>query len=289
MPISRSNLAGLRALRWRDFCPPRGCFHVNRATYQAGDPLNDHRQDFAEVFWMERGAGWHLVNGAKVRLEVGDVVLVRTSDRHGFRADRGGMVFVNVAFAGRELTELQRRYFARQSTWPWKGGKLPTHRRVSAGELERLGRWADGVSMNQQTRLQLHAFLLDLLQMLVGDLTHSRLPRHATVPPWLQLALSRMEQPDHLREGLPALVRLGQRSPEHLNRTLRRCTGQTATQAVNRLRLDLAARLLRMSSLSIAAIAVDCGVENLGYFYRLFEQQFGTTPRQYRLRQQALT
>ena len=43
-----------------------------------------------------------------------------------------------------------------------------------------------------------------------------------------------------------------------------------------------------MTDRKILDIALECGLGNLGYFYRLFAKQYGLTPRQYRLRQQAL-
>ena len=33
-------------------------------------------------------------------------------------------------------------------------------------------------------------------------------------------------------------------------------------------------------------IALECGIENIGHFYKLFQKRFGMTPRQYRLLRQ---
>jgi AraC-like DNA-binding protein len=64
---------------------------------------------------------------------------------------------------------------------------------------------------------------------------------------------------------------------------LRRHLGMTGTEFVNEARLQHAARELRLSDRPIAEIALDCGYDNLGYFYRRFKARFGRPPRQYRL------
>jgi len=57
---------------------------------------------------------------------------------------------------------------------------------------------------------------------------------------------------------------------------------------VNQARLDYSATQLRMSNKKIIEICMDCGLQNLGHFHRLFLKHFGTTPRLYRERLQAV-
>jgi AraC family cel operon transcriptional repressor len=86
----------------------------------------------------------------------------------------------------------------------------------------------------------------------------------------------------HLAEGVPALVRFAGRSPEHTARELRKYSGCTPTEFVNRLRIDHAARLLCTTDKSVLEIALDCGFENQGHFHRCFKTRFETTPLTYR-------
>lgn len=139
--------------------------------------------------------------------------------------------------------------------------------------------------MGRQNRLRLDAFLLNLLQLSLGveDATDT-----AEYPEWLQRALRGFDRPELLAGGTTALARLAARCPEHVNRVIRQATGRTATDLVNARRLEYAARQLRMSDRKILDVALESGLGNLGYFYRLFHQRYGLTPRQYRLRQQAL-
>ena len=46
--------------------------------------------------------------------------------------------------------------------------------------------------------------------------------------------------------------------------------------------METAARLLRRSDLNIQQIISQVGYENTSYFYRLFHERYGQSPREYR-------
>jgi len=277
-------------LRLHDILPPGEHCHVARARYGPRDRLPVHRHDFVELFWVERGAGSHLINDRTVALNPGDVVFVRASDRHSFRGRaRSDLVFVNVAFDASVARRLHERYCRPREPGrerPWRAGALPLHLSLPTDALRALSDEAMRMDGRGRHRLALEAFLLNLLARLdeVGG------DRGAgPTPEWLSEAMETFRRPEHLRAGLPRLVKLAHKSPEHVNRTVRAFEGVTATGLVNRLRLDHAARQLRLSDRPIDTIAAECGFANLGYFYRRFKQRFNATPRRYRLQQQAVT
>ncbi|MFW5783119.1 MAG: helix-turn-helix domain-containing protein [Spirochaetota bacterium] len=55
-----------------------------------------------------------------------------------------------------------------------------------------------------------------------------------------------------------------------------------ASGLVNRLLLDRAERLLRTTLLDVTEIAYSAGFGNLSYFYRLFRERYGCSPRAFR-------
>lgn len=68
-----------------------------------------------------------------------------------------------------------------------------------------------------------------------------------------------------------------------LSREIKRQTGQTYTELVQRKRLNQAAYYLKNTSMSVLDIGLAVGYENQSYFHRIFQKQFGTTPRKYRV------
>jgi AraC family L-rhamnose operon regulatory protein RhaS len=62
----------------------------------------------------------------------------------------------------------------------------------------------------------------------------------------------------------------------------RQATGSTWSNYLMRLRIEYACQLLRESSRAIAAVAFECGFEDLSSFYRAFKRQTGLTPHAWR-------
>src|SRR5262249_30538302 len=150
-------------------------YHVGRSSIPvASPPLHTH--DFCEVFWIERGYGWHLINGERLPLEPGDVQWILPADAHAFRArDEKGFVLLNVAFSRETLEFLRERYLGKSSR--------PVSRRFDPGEVNRVSRWAEALVTGRQTRLRLEAFLLNLFQLGAADHVSGT---DTAYPVWLQ-------------------------------------------------------------------------------------------------------
>lgn len=102
------------------------------------------------------------------------------------------------------------------------------------------------------------------------------------VPQIVQSA--RLYLQNHYREK-NTLQQLGSRfniNPCYLQKQFRRYVGQSPTEYQISLRIGRAKELIRSSSRPIGEIAYAVGIENLGYFTRLFKQQEGMTPQEYR-------
>ncbi len=71
-------------------------------------------------------------------------------------------------------------------------------------------------------------------------------------------------------------------SPVHFRRLFRREFGAPGHQYLLRARLDLAARLLRLTDQPVKNVAEACGIPDIFYFTRLFRQRMGMAPARYR-------
>lgn len=274
-----------------------GLYHVARVEVHHGYDVKLHCHDFAEVFWVEKGNGSHFINGQTLPLQRGDLVLMRPDDGHhfGIQADgEGALVMVNLAFPTTTLDFLKERYFSEAPDWPWAGDELPTQYKISGSVVESLAAGVENMSMTHQNRLELEAFLAGLLLQLsrppmqwLGGGAEERLDNQP-LPVWMENALVAFSEPRYLEQGTPALADLAGRCPEHVNRVLRRHTGRSATEIVSELRLEFAARQLRLTNRALLDIAGDCGISSPSHFHRLFRERFGTSPRRYRLQQQSV-
>lgn len=74
-------------------------------------------------------------------------------------------------------------------------------------------------------------------------------------------------------------------SHSQLHRKLDALTGCSPNKFIRIIRLNKAKDLLKQPGSSIASIAMDCGYNDPGYFARVFKQEFGVTPQDWRLAQ----
>ncbi|EIP97473.1 DNA-binding domain-containing protein, AraC-type [Opitutaceae bacterium TAV1] len=247
-----------------------------------------HTHAFHEVFWGEEGEGVHVINGDRRRLLPGVLVLIRREDSHGFSAAREGehVRFSNFAFASELWERLHRRHFAGSRTGEagrseerWFSEK--DHRKreflLDAAQVERLRAMAHDLDAGARDALSAEAFLSGVMALLVNA-QHSR----QALPEWLAVACKRIQEPEHFRGGTAELARLAGRSPEHVAREVQRLLKKTPTDVLNEARMTYAAHELNTTSREIIDIAADCGLENLGHFYKIFRRRFGVTPHRYR-------
>jgi AraC-like DNA-binding protein len=80
------------------------------------------------------------------------------------------------------------------------------------------------------------------------------------------------------------LCKLIYMSHSQLHRKLEALTGCPPNKFIRIIRLNKAKELLANPSLSIAAIALDCGYNDPGYFSRVFKQEFEVTPQEWRVK-----
>lgn len=271
----------MKTLCWADFATNDDAFHVAGLSSEKPHAAEGHTHTgFAECFLVTEGRLKHLINGEEQVLCAGQFVPVRPEDRHDFRPFRGETFsFRNVAFRRETLAFLSERYFSGDLCF-WGGtGPLPEVRTLNGDAFARMEQRMAWLAACPRRRIYIEQFLLDVL---TGPTPQS--PDAAPLPDWLARASSAMYVPAAAAEGTRALYRAAGRSPEHVSRELKRRTGETPTELVNRLRLEQAARSLRLGGEDITTIAYDCGFETLSYFCALFKKRFGLSPREYRKR-----
>lgn len=260
-------------------------FHLARIHFLPARPARLHTHDFPEVFWIESGEGWHMINRAEKKLRSGDLLFVRMKDEHVLRAaDERGFTLVNLAFPARLLAELRARYPELATLYPART-KLPVRCTLSAVQVRQLADEVRRLAAGGRRRMSVERFLLGLylMAMPAGE---NPVP---ALPAWLLRATAELERPEHFVAGTRALAKLAGRSAEHVARTCRQQLHLSPTELVNRVRMEHAARELRLGSKPIVEIALECGCNNLAHFYSLFRAAHGETPRRYRLAcQQAL-
>jgi AraC-like DNA-binding protein len=272
-------------LLWQDLAATGG-YHAALFGSRLLPRTEIHTHDFYEMMYVVTGCGTHIVNNEMLSLHTGDLIFVRPNDCHAVAVRPGtDLQFVNVAFpkegwlAFCTLADVSNDALSTRPLPPTV--RIPAERRDECGRVFRRALF----SFRQGTRLELCGFWALAVPYLTQPLDpHSE--DEAELPAWLRLACWAMRDEDRLQIGLPRFVEISGVSSAHLSRTLKAYREQTPTEFINDLRLERAGLLLTTTSEEIAEIASDCGFRTLGYFYRLFRERYGQSPRAYRLRDQ---
>jgi AraC family cel operon transcriptional repressor len=151
---------------------------------------------------------------------------------------------------------------------------------LSHGQLARLAALAEDLRAGHTDGLALRAFVLAAWSMCAPRRQRSTV----AVPEWLRFACAQVVEYPNFTGGVAALVRLAGRSPEHVARACRQHYGKRPVDLIHQARMAHAADQLRRTTISVVEIALDCGVENLGHFYRGFRAAHGLSPAAYRRR-----
>ncbi|MEO0484337.1 MAG: AraC family transcriptional regulator [Pseudomonadota bacterium] len=266
--------------RLSSYLDPGERFHYARKSLATRFPDRAHDHDFYELFLIAQGRTQHWINGVTQALEPGQLMFVRPSDAHAFRADRkDGCTIINVMFEigtaehllSRYADTIAGRFFAAP-------GALPELHTLGPRQFERALTMAAQLQTADRSLARIEEFLLAFVNRVAVPAPHVV----TSGPAWFSAACSAAQNVEVFRQGAPGFIAAAGRSHEHVCRTCREVLGVTPTDYINRIRIDHAARLLRTEDTSIEAIASLCGFETTSYFYRLFARVYGDTPRRYR-------
>ncbi|MCF6404436.1 helix-turn-helix transcriptional regulator [Chitinophaga filiformis] len=271
----------------RHFITKGEIFHLARVKILSRDDISLHNHDYAEIFWIEHGGGTHLINGKKVPLNAGDLVMIRAEDQHTFASSRQGITMMNLAFPLKTVQYFRKRYFTGVDDFFWKKGSLPYQTNLDVNMLRNVSHQAEKIWKHQSSSIHLDSFLLLLFRLLLPNENQAD---NQGVPAWLNNAVQQFPvQPDLFRLGARGFASICGRNMDHVNRTVRKCYNKTLSALVAELRMQFAARQLAITNAPIKSICHDCGFNNLGHFYKQFQGMYKQTPSQYRDQHQRLS
>jgi len=276
----------IRRLRFADIAPAGTAFHAVRATFpgEGQSEVSLHCHDFFEWMVVLEGEATHVVNETEFALRIGHLVLIRPDDRHAiYPRGLGGIEFVNIAFPVDVWDACVIATGLESWARAWNEAAFAPGVELMADQRRRLREESLAAVRgyhNNPSRLAFSPFWTAAAGALADYQEKGDNGREQ--PIWLRNALRWAEAVDVEDLSLESLIEKSGVSFGHLSRMLKAHSGVTPTEFINALRVKRAAFDLATTDRDIAAIAFDCGFENLSYFYRRFRQIHGKTPLRYR-------
>lgn len=242
-------------------------FHIASARYEAGTYQSWHRHDDTRLIVTVRGGFTESWQRHRHCCAHAGALLRPAGETHADRYHAEGAVCVTVRF-GAAWTDLMHAYGIRPGlkTAPWIG--------ALGGQLFRELRRPSASPINMQS------LVLDL----ISRFTERKSPPgdHGRPPCWIQstkdLIRSRLDSPPDLGE----VARLAGVHPAHLSRTFRRFTGMTMGAYLRRMRVEVARNRLTHTGQPLVDIAQDLGFWDQSHFSRVFREETGWCPKEFR-------
>ncbi len=271
--------------------PPRRMITLRPHTRFVTFPAHSH--DYVEMLYMVSGSTIHEFPGAEpLELTAGDILLMNCRSVHAIRQCGAGDVGVNLmALPGFFDDAIE-----------------------AVGSGNTVGRFLmDALKRGESTLPYLHFHVADvpavqsLVESMVYTLVEETIPSQRILKSAMTLLmLHLMERADHMtlpagggnalvvavldeiRHNYAAISLKDFAASHHvsaayLSQTVRRATGLSCTEHLQRQRISQAKRLLRETDLSVMDVCCTVGYSNTSHFYRLFTQACGMNPTQYRL------
>lgn len=250
------------------------------------EPFRLHFHDYYEIFLVTKGRCSHTVNATEHFLEEGHLVFIRDFDSHLYRSINGEYFeFINLAFSKETFREMTEYLGGASLFQALIQSPLPPMVQLSPRERERLFYAFSNAVSDQQDNIIKFKLRALLVQVFSEYFLYFR-PAETDIPVWLDTAFTQMQKPQNFTQGLSRLYDLAGKSPAYLARCFQKYYSTTPTEFINELRLNYCASLLLYSNLSVTDICMECGFDNLSWFYEVFQRKFGMAPLQYRKQNQ---
>lgn len=265
--------------------PQAQCLY--RYVYGANDIYRPHNHEFYEIFITISGTVTHYINGITQKLPEGSLVFIRPEDIHAYVYDTpqsSETAYINLTFTY-ETAELLFTYLS--DGFPYKdllSCDMPPTVLLNRLEKERLlaqiselniVNWQDKHAL----KLRMRAILADIFVRFFYNMPNSK---EQSAPLWLSQLLSEMEHPDNFSAGIERMISLSGRTREHVSRSLKKHYGFTLTEYINDLHINYASNLLLNTNTPILEICFACGFQSVSNFYKVFQQKYGVSPREFR-------
>lgn len=253
-----------------------------------------HKHNYVEILYVCQGELINLINGSeRVALQAGELLFLNQNSYHELQAARESDLAVNFIvlpqffdgalsllgpgnLLGDFLVSTLRQSTGEGQYLYFKVADVPTVQNLVQNLVWSMVRFPGGRGLLDQQTMQL--LLLELLEC-ADHLEPGVAQRggNATV-----VATLRYIEEQYRDGSLTELAgQLG--LPDYtLSRTVRRATGATFQELLQKKRLSRAAQLLRETRLPVADIIAAAGYDNTSYFYRIFRQSFLMSPKEYR-------
>lgn len=267
-------------------------WHVNSETgfnyryiYSETERFVTHCHDYYEIFLTLEGNITHIVNSKTQHLKEGSLVFIRPDDTHIFKYDKKkNYRFINIAF-NLKTAVLLFDYIGNNAVRHLLTNAFSPVILLDKKEKDALFSKFENLNMieySDKNRLKYQMRIL-LMEIFTNYFLNDLKTGEDNIPTWLKNLCKIMNKKENFVLGSPRMIELSGKSREHLARCMKKYYNITTSAFINDIRLNYAANMLLSSNMPVIDLCFECGFENISWFYSLFKEKFGKTPRRFRI------
>ncbi|MBQ8209116.1 MAG: cobalamin-dependent protein [Clostridia bacterium] len=253
--------------------------------------------EFVEISVVVDGSGIHRILNEADECHIGDMYILGSGVPHGYfsKSETEKPTVCTLAFNPSELFDGE---WSNPESIHFCAGvfrdKIPVSYAMFNAKIMSLFRKTyDLIEYEQECRnLEWDASVKSHLALLLvavsryidmADTVRTEHPKEwITVSAAMREILDRCSDGDMTLESIASTLLV---SKSHLSRIFQKVTGETFADYVRNIRISLACKLLKTTSLTNEEIVGRCGLKDVPSFYKIFKMYIGMTPYQYRMSQ----
>ena len=235
-----------------------------------------HSHNFYEMLIILQGEVIHTINSNDYKMSKGDGVLLFPGDEHYFKWQSADLELLGLSVLKDEFEIFYKGF----DFGYLNHAKKPTTTFFFSCEYELVE--IQHMAMKYYKKPDNFLDCKLLLCFILHNMFDLHLKDDSAIPTSLKNAVKSMREPNNIKEGLSALLRLSNYSYPHLYRLFKKYYHQTPHDFILNLRLESAYSQLVFSDLSIEKIMLNLGYSSLSNFHSIFKKKYGMTPNELR-------
>jgi AraC family L-rhamnose operon regulatory protein RhaS len=252
----------------------------------------EHNHNFYEIIFVEKGAGDHILNEARLSYEAGDVFILRPEDGHYFEIKEVSK-FIFLKFNEQLFTE------------KLAGGKTAKWLETTQTLLQTATTLHGSMVKDKEDKVHLHylfqillrefantcAYSRELLLELFGGVMMLLARAQSTAQFGLQcpsnieidkisqiLSFTRLHALDPEKMKIENIAAQFNMSPNYISIYVKKHSGQSIQQHIIQTKIKTASQLLKNGRYNVNEIALKLGFTDASHFNKIYKKYTGTSP-----------
>lgn len=241
-----------------------------------------HTHTFWEVVFIAEGAIFNRIGDETQRIAKHCAVLIKPDDVHSIRVAEADTVYINLEIRSAILQSFL------DAISPGLYDRLLKEKnllgRFSADYSESVKRFTHDIlryGTEQEEQLGLRQLILRIVFDMLPDYREV-MRAHYGDSDAVEKTISVMEREENVKLKLGDICKLVGYSESYLIRLFRAKLGTTPNREFTKIKMRYAAKMLRRTDYSVERIALLVGYSSKGYFYKLFSEEYGMLPYEYK-------